>query len=65
MLIIHKCPLTGVQNKREIDVTEGQLKLWHEGALIQIAMPHLTPSEREFIKTGLTDEAWEQLGYNS
>ncbi len=65
MLIIRKCPLTGVQNKREIDVTEGQLKLWHEGALIQIAMPHLTPSEREFIKTGLTDEAWEQLGYNS
>jgi|TARA_R100000353_G_scaffold128997_3_gene91631 hypothetical protein len=65
MLIIRKCPLTGVQNRKEIDVTEEQLKLWHEGAFIQDAMPHLTPSEREFIKTGLTDEAWEQLGYNS
>jgi len=65
MLIIRKCPITGVQNKKEIDVTEEQLKLWYEGALIQDAMPHLTPSEREFIKTGLTDEAWEQLGYNS
>ena len=65
MLIIRKCPITGVQNKKEIDVTEEQLKLWHEGTLIQDAMPDLTASEREFIKTGLTDEAWEQLGYNS
>ena len=60
MLIIRKCPLTGVQNKREIDVTEGQLKLWHEGALIQIAMPHLTPDEREFVMSGITPEEWAE-----
>ena len=65
MLIIRKCPITGVQNRKEIDVTEEQIRLWHEGASIKDAMPHLTPSEREFIKTGITDEAWEDLGYSS
>ena len=58
MLIIRKCPITGVQNKKEIDVTEEQLKSWHEGTLIQDAMPDLTASEREFIMTGITDEVW-------
>ena len=65
MLIIRKCPLTGVQTRKEIEVTEEQIRLWHEGTLIQDAMPNLTASEREFIKTGITDEAWESLGYNS
>tara|TARA_R100000808_G_scaffold23879_1_gene53664 strand:+ start:1831 stop:2028 length:198 start_codon:yes stop_codon:yes gene_type:complete len=65
MLIIRKCPIFGGEKRKEIDVTEEQLKLWQEGTLIEDAMPNLTHSEREFIKTGLTDEAWEQLGYNS
>ena len=65
MLIIRKCPLTGVQNRKEIAVTEEQIRLWHEGTLIQDAMPDLTASEREFIKTGITDEVWEDLGYSS
>ncbi len=65
MLIIRKCPITGTQNKQEINVTEEQIRLWHEGAFIQDAMPGLTASEREFIKTGITDEVWEDLGYSS
>lgn len=65
MLIIRKCPITGTQNKQEINVTEEQIRIWHEGTLIQDAMPDLTSSEREFIKTGITDEAWENLGYSS
>jgi hypothetical protein len=65
MLIIRKCPITGVQNKQEINVTEEHIRIWHEGTLIQVAMPDLTSSEREFIKTGITDEAWENLGYSS
>ena len=24
-------------------------------------MPHLTPGEREFILTGITDEEWDEL----
>jgi len=37
-----------------IDVTEKQLTLWIEGALIQDVMPHLTPTERDFIRTGMS-----------
>ena len=59
MIIILKCPFTGVQNKQEIDVTEEQIRIWHEGTVIQEAMPNLTASEREFIQTGITDEVWD------
>jgi|TARA_R100000234_G_C4991961_1_gene176008 hypothetical protein len=44
----------------EIDVTLEQLSSWQvDGVLIQNAMPHLTPDEREFIKTGITPEEWD------
>ena len=59
MIIIRKCPFTGVQNTQEIDVTEEQIRIWHEGTVIQEAMPNLTASEREFIQTGITDEVWD------
>ena len=65
MLITRRCPFTGVQNKKEIDVTEEQIRIWHEGTLIQDAMPELTASEREFIMTGITDEVWNTTVTNS
>jgi hypothetical protein len=44
----------------EIEVTLEQLRSWQvDGVLIQNAMPHLTPDEREFIKTGITPEEWD------
>lgn len=58
MLITRTCPFTGVVNTQEIDVTVEQIINWEDGLLIQNAMPNLTPSEREFIKTGITDEQW-------
>lgn len=34
---------------------------WQQrGVLIQIALPHLTPSEREFLLTGSTDAEWDE-----
>tara|TARA_R110000824_G_scaffold5551_5_gene25631 strand:+ start:3859 stop:4056 length:198 start_codon:yes stop_codon:yes gene_type:complete len=59
MIIIRRCPITGVRNKQEINVTEEQVRLWHGGTLIQEAMPNLTASEREFIMTGIIDEVWD------
>jgi hypothetical protein len=44
----------------EIDVTEEQLDEWKYGILIQRAMPHLTPGEREFIMTGITPEEFPE-----
>jgi hypothetical protein len=31
------------------------------GKLIQDAMPELSADEREFVKTGITGEEWDQL----
>jgi hypothetical protein len=59
MIIERRSELTGVVRSMEIDVCPQQIKEWEEGKLIQDAMPNLTPSEREFIKTGITDEEWD------
>ncbi len=56
MLIERKHPFSGVVNIKEIPVTQKQLKDWENGTLIQNAMPNLSASDREFIKTGLVDE---------
>lgn len=60
MLIEKKSILTGVVRTKEIDVTEEQLKAWQEGGLIQNVMPSLSPSDREFLMTGITDEEWDE-----
>jgi len=51
--------LTGITHTREIDVTQEQINDWQRGALIQNAMPDLPAGEREFIKTGITPEEWD------
>jgi hypothetical protein len=35
--------------------------LWQSGMLIQDAFPMLSADEREFIKTGITPEEWEEM----
>lgn len=59
MQITMESMLTGNVSTMDIDVTLEQLEAWHNGMLIQEAMPHLTANEREFIKTGITQEEWE------
>lgn len=58
MQITRKSPFTGKVNTLEIDVTPDQIAAWQGGALIQNAMPHLSPDEREFIMTGITPDEW-------
>jgi hypothetical protein len=59
MQITRRSMFSGIERTLEIDVTEEQLAAWQDGMLIQNAMPNLTAGEREFIKTGVTDEEWE------
>jgi hypothetical protein len=59
MKITRRSMFSGIERTLEIDVTEEQLAAWQDGMLIQNAMPNLTAGEREFIKTGVTDEEWE------
>ena len=65
MLVKRTSRISGKPTTMEIDITVKQLLEWDNGALIQDAMPHLTPDEREFIKTGITpDELNNMLGGN-
>jgi hypothetical protein len=41
-----------------LPITEEQYTAWEQGTLVQNAMPHLSPDEREFIMTGITPEEW-------
>jgi len=61
MLVTRKSPLSGKVNQMEINVTEAQIQEWQNGGLIQRVMPHLTDVEREFIKTGLTEDEWNEI----
>lgn len=66
MKIVRQSKLTGVIHSREIDVTSEQLEqlaLPNRTALIQHICPDLSPSDREFLLTGITDEEWESLGW--
>lgn len=62
-MLIHKVsPVTNKLNAMEIAVTCSQIYDWEvEGVLIQYAMPNLTAGEREFIKTGITPQEWDDM----
>ena len=61
MTVTKTSSFSGNVNTLDIDVTEEQIASWRGGELIQNAMPNLTADEREFIKTGITAEEWEEL----
>lgn len=50
------CPFCGKTQSKSFP-KEG-LKKWTDGALIQKAMPNVTPSDREFLMTGICDDCW-------
>ena len=60
MLIGRTSALSGIFREKEIPVTREQLAAWRAGQLIQEAMPNISPSDREFIMTGITDEEWNE-----
>lgn len=61
MQITRTSMTTGITRTRELDVTNDQLDAYYnKGKLIQDAFPHLSPSDREFIMTGMSDEDWEE-----
>jgi hypothetical protein len=62
MMILYRISdLTGEVHCMDLDVTDAQLELYDEfGVLLQDAFPNLTADEREFIKTGITPEEWDE-----
>ena len=61
MLILRTSPLTGKSNTMDLDITEEQVWQYSNGALLQQAFPNLTAEEREFFKTGYTQEDWDMM----
>jgi hypothetical protein len=63
MLITKTSMISGIERTMDIPITQEQLDSWNQGMLIQEAMPNLTPDEREFIKTGITNDEWDMLEF--
>jgi len=61
MLITKKSMVTGNITTKDIDVSVQQLDAWQNGLLIQDAMPQVSAPDREFIKSGITNEEWNNL----
>jgi hypothetical protein len=61
MQITRRSPFTGVEHTLDIPVTQKQIADWNNGALIQNAMPNISPEHREFIMTGITPQEWDGM----
>ena len=59
MIISRVSPFTGKVNTMDLPITEEQIARWKGGAYAQDVWPDLTPSQREFLISGCTDEDWE------
>ncbi len=61
MNITRTSQVSGITRSIDLNITQEQLDAWSNGMLVQKAFPNLTPSEREFIITGITSEEWDEL----
>jgi hypothetical protein len=61
MTITRTSVLTGVTRTRDLDIHPLQVQAYAAGALLQDAFSNLSPSDREFFKTGITDEEWDHM----
>ena len=60
MLVVRKSMFTGEVHSMELPITPQQLERWERGSeYIQDVFPGLTADQREFIKTGVTKEEWD------
>mgnify|MGYP007022333354 CR=1 FL=1 len=62
MIVTRTSMLTGIEHTMDLPVTQKQLDDYMFGnGLIQNIFPDLTPDEREFIKTGVTPDEWDNM----
>tara|TARA_R110000851_G_scaffold25687_2_gene73697 strand:+ start:2226 stop:2426 length:201 start_codon:yes stop_codon:yes gene_type:complete len=61
--VTRKSQMSGITRTLELNTTSDQMAAYEakRSLLIQDAFPQLTADEREFIKTGVTAEEWEEL----
>jgi len=61
MKVTRTSQATGITREVELDITDEQILKYEAGELIQNAFPNLTPAEREFIMTGITEDEWKDI----
>ena len=61
MKIVRRSPFSGKVNTRDLPITEEEVRRWQGGELIQNVWPQLSPGDREFLMTGITDDEWDDL----
>jgi hypothetical protein len=62
MLVTRVSVISRKENTMDLDITRDQLNRYEFGlGLIQDIFPNLPHGEREFIKTGITPQEWEEL----
>ena len=54
--------ISGITRTLDLPVTQFQLDNYHvKGSLLQDAFPQLNADDREFIKSGITAEEWDEM----
>lgn len=61
MKITRTSMISGIERTRDIPCTEQQYSLYEKGAKIQVAMPDVSASDREFILSGIVDDEWDMV----
>ena len=61
IVAVRTSPVTGKDNQMVINATHEEFIAWHEGALIQDAMPNATVDQREFLISGCTPDCWNAM----
>jgi hypothetical protein len=65
VLVTRSNALDGKFNSLTIEMSKEEFLVcfnnWQNGALIQYAFPKLSSDEREFIKTGITRDQWDEI----
>lgn len=62
MLVERKSVISGQVNTMSLPITVEDLDNYYlKGMLLQNAFSNLLPSQREFIKTGITSKEWDNL----
>lgn len=62
MLITRTSMVSGVTRTMDLPITEEQIQAYEVGGLmLQHAFSNLTPDQREFYRTGITTDEWEEL----
>ena len=61
MQVTRTSVFSGITRTMELPITLTMVETYNRGVLIQDAFPGLNDSQREFYKTGITQEEWDEI----